>query len=318
VVIVRAARLVPVLIAAAGCGVEFTPRSVVEDTRVLAIVATPLELGPADSVTLTAWRAGPHHEDPAADLIADDHWSFCPFSIGATAGYACAVPECEEHVTLTQPALARGYGPSNPLTASPGDLARQCVERLAAAGTLPPGVPTDPAQWPSKVEVLFRYRVTAEGSREREAVQRIAVYPAGAPTGADANVAPVIASVAIGAPTDVVWENGASTPLVPVLRSGESLDVRVLLTPESAQRYAQGDRTLTEQLVVSFYSSAGRFDYDWANGPDASVKLKGEDLAASTVDAQVWVVARDLRGGEAVAGPIALSVAPAPPPAPLP
>ena len=48
----RPVRLVPLLLAAAGCGVEFTPRSVVEDTRVLAIVATPLELGPAQELKI--------------------------------------------------------------------------------------------------------------------------------------------------------------------------------------------------------------------------------------------------------------------------
>lgn len=304
----RPVRLVPLLLAAAGCGVEFTPRSVVEDTRVLAITATPLELGPADSVTLTAWRVG-----PPGGAIASESWSFCPFSIGATAGYACAVPECEAQVTLAQPALATTYGPSNALTASPGALAQQCLALLSGSGALPPDVP---AALPEKVEVLFRYRVTAAGSREREAVQRIPVHLAGAP--ADPNVAPGIATVAIGGPGQVVWENGTSTALVPVLRSGETLDVDVLLTEGSAQTYVEGGRTLTEQLVVSFYTTAGRFDYDWANGPDASVKLKGEELAAGTVDAQVWVVARDLRGGEAVAGPIALSVVPQPPPAPFP
>ncbi len=317
----RALRLVPLLLAVAGCGVEFTPRSVVEDTRVLAIVTTPLEVGAADgdTVTLEAWRAG-----PSGGTIAAESWSFCPFSIGATAGYACAVPACEERVTLTQPAPAAAYGPSNPLTASPGQLARQCLALLSASGGLPPGVPTQPSEWPSKIEVLFRYRVTAAGSRERVAVQRIPVYlaglAAGLPPGQAPNTAPGIASVAIGGPTNVVWENDAATAHVPpVLRSGETLDVRVLLADNSAQSYVEGDRRLTEQLVVSFYTTAGRFDYDWANGPDASVKLKGEDLAAGTVDATVWVVARDLRGGETVAGPIALSVvADAAPPGPFP
>ncbi len=305
----RALRLVPLLLAAAaGCGVEFTPRSVVVDTRVLAIVATPLEVGPYDSVTLTAWRVGPPHVDRTAERIASERWSFCPFSVGSTAGYACAVPECEELVTVTQPDLAIGYGPSNALTASPGDLARQCVARLAASGTLPPGVPADPAQWPSKVEVLFRYHVTAAGSREREAVQRIPLYPAGAPTGADANKAPVIVTVRIG---DTTWRvdpnTGAATTTDPgpTLPSRGTLDVLVSVT--GAQKYSEGGRELVEQLVVSFYTTAGRFDYDWANGPDASVKLKNED-AGDAPWADVWVVARDLRGGEAVQGPFQVTI----------
>ncbi len=62
--------------------------------------------------------------------------------------------------------------------------------------------------------------------------------------------------------------------------------------------------------MVSFYTTAGRFDYDWANGPDAIVTLKPEELAAGTTEAAVWVVARDLRGGQTVGGPFRVVVAP--------
>ncbi len=293
----RAVRLFPVLLVA-GCGVQYTPRSVVENTRVLAIVATPLEVGPNDSVTLTAYPFG-----PADRQVVAESWSFCPFSAGSTVGYECAVPQCE--LELSRSSTARPYGASAPLTATPGALAQQCVALLSGSGSLPPGVP---AELPEQIEVLFKYRVTGSDGVSREAVQRVPLYPAGAP--ADPNVAPGIGSVSIGGPANVVWESGATTGLTPALRSGETLDVEVLLTDGSAQTYVEGGRTLTEQLVVSFYTTAGRFDYDWANGPDATVKLKGEDLVAGTASADVWVVARDLRGGETVAGPIPLSVLP--------
>jgi hypothetical protein len=308
VVIVRALRLVPLLLAAAGCGVEFTPRSVVDDTRVLAITAppgAPLDLGWDDSVTLTAWRIGPPRVDPAAERIESERWSFCPFSVGSTAGYACAVPECEEddQVPLTQPALQPEYGASNPLTASLRALRERCLAVLAASGTLPPGVPTDPSQLPEKVEVLFRYRVTAAGSREREAVQRIPVYLSGAPQ--TRNLAPVIDRVEING---IAVRSGTSAGPVAELRPRTDLPVRVVLTEQSAQTYVEGGRELTEQLVVSFYTTAGRFDYDWANGPDASVNLRPQDLPPEATEARVWVVARDLRGGEAVDGPFLVAI----------
>lgn len=290
----RAAPLVLVVALAAGCGADFTPRSVVADLRVLAISATPLEVGPSDSVTLTAYRLPP--PGPAGAVV--DDWTFCPFSIGSSAGYACAVPACETALAPSGPA-SPPYE-SAPVTFTPGALALQCLSQLSGAGTLPPGVP---GQLPEVVDTIVRYVATGSDGSRREAVQRLPLYPAGAP--ADANQPPAFASVSIGG-VQVDPYVGPD----PTLAAGATLDVRALLTPESAQTYVEGGRTLTEQLVVSFYTTAGRFDYDWANGPDASVKLKGEDLVAGTTGANVWVVARDLRGGEAVKGPYHVNVAP--------
>lgn len=291
----RALRLTPFLLAAAACGPSFPPRSVVFDTRVLAIVAEPLEAGMAQPVTLTAFRAG-----PLGGRIESERWSFCPFSIGSSAGYACAVPECELGIPLPQPALREAYGPSSPLTATPGELARQCLALLSGSGAIPPDVPTDPASFPDTVEVLFRYTATATGGPEREAVQRIPLWTKSDPPAA--NRAPVISSVSIGGLA--MLPHGGTDPRLEAV----PLDVQVQLTPESAEKYVEGDRELVEQLVVSFYSTAGRFDYDRANGPAASVQLKPEEIAPGTTAAQVWAVARDLRGGQAVVGPFQLTV----------
>ncbi len=288
----RAALLALLLALSAGCGATFTPRSSVADLRVLAVRASPLEVGPSDPVTVDAVRL-----PPPGGTIADERWTFCPFSVGSTAGYACAVPACE--TPLTPSGTASPYA-SAPVTFTPGALALQCLSQLSGSGALPPAVP---GQLPEVVDTIVRYVVTGSDGSRREAVQRLPLYPAGAP--ADANRAPSLASVSIG---------GAQVdPYVgpdPTLARGGTLDVAVLLTPDSAQTYVEGGRTLTEQLVVSFYSTAGRFDYDWANGPDATVKLKGEDLVVGTAEAQVWVVARDLRGGETVGGPYRVVVAP--------
>jgi len=289
---VRALRLVLLLALAAGCAKELTPRSVLFDLRVLAIRATPLEVGPTDAVTLDAVRLPP----PGATIV-EEHWTFCPFSVGSSAAYACAVPACETELV---PTGTPSDHVSAPVTASPGALALACVTLLSGSGALPPDVPR---QLPEKIDTIFRYVVRASDGSAREAVQRLPLYPGGAP--ADRNVPPVIASVELG--------GSQVDPYVgpdPTLAPGVELDVVVTLTPESAQTYVEGGRTLTEQLVVSFYTTAGRFDYDWANGPVASVKLKGDSLVAGTTEAQVWVVARDLRGGEAVGGPYRVAVAP--------
>jgi hypothetical protein len=149
--------------------------------------------------------------------------------------------------------------------------------------------------------------VRASDGSSRETVQRLPLHPAGAP--ADRNLPPEIVSVEIGGrPVEPAGTPGGGAD--PVLAPGGALDVRVLLTPESAQPYVEGGRDLVESLVVSFYATAGRFDFDWANGPDALVTLKHEEIPPGTADAEVWVVARDLRGGQAVDGPFRVAIAP--------
>jgi len=281
--------LAPLVLLAAACGAEFTPRSVLTDLRVLAIVADRLEAGPGESVTLHAVRV-----PPPGETIGTERWTFCPFSIGASAGYACAVPACE--TTLSPVSPASGYE-SPTVTAVPSLLAQACLDLVA------PGLPVE---LPEKVEVLFRYVVEASNGTRAEAVQRLPLHRDPVPAGQERNLAPVILSVEIG--EERVWPLPPAR--IPVLLPGGSLDVRVLLTPESAQPYEEGGRDLTESLVVSFYSTAGRFDFDRANGPDALVKLGHEEIAEGTSTADVWVVARDLRGGQTVVGPLSIAVVP--------
>jgi hypothetical protein len=66
-----------------------------------------------------------------------------------------------------------------------------------------------------------------------------------------------------------------------------------------------------ESIVVSFYASAGRFEDDRGEGPVASSLLRAEELLPPPADAEseVWVVARDLRGGQAVRGPLRVPIA---------
>jgi len=274
------------LLVTASCGADFAPRSVLQDLRVLAILAAPLEVGPGESVTLRAVTV-----PPPGGSLAKQRWTFCPFSIGASAGYACAAPQCEIELA---PAA------DGSVTASPTVLAQQCLAALQAGGGLPTGIP---AQLPAKVELIFKYVVSGSDGSSREAVQRVPFYTAGPP--AVRNQPPVIQRVEIGG--QPVAENGVGPALAP----GAQVEVLARLAPASAESYVEEDgRPLVETLVVSFYTTAGRFDFDRASGPDAGVVLKHEKIDAGTLEARLWVVARDLRGGQAVAGPFRVPLGP--------
>jgi hypothetical protein len=290
----RTALLVLAALAAglAGCGNDFNPRSFLDGTRVLALVAIPppgeaaprLEVGPGEVVAFQAHTFG-------VDAKLGT-WSFCPFTLGSSAGFACAVPGCETPLG--------GGAPSDIASAAPYDLALACVAALSAGGATPPaGVPTP---LPRRVDTLLRYRVTGPDGLAREAVQVVPLYPAGAP--ATRNLAPVVTSVSIGGA--VVSQGQVPPPLA----ASHDLVVQALLDPSSAQSYTADDGTAaTETLVVSFYTTAGRFDFDRASGLDGSVKLKAEKLSGET-EAQVYAVARDLRGGETVVGPFTVPIQP--------
>ncbi len=277
----RARNLAPLLLlAAAGCASDFDPRSYLADLRVLALVADQPEIGFAESTTVTA-RTWP------VDRAATGTWSFCPYSLGSSVGYDCIVPACEQPLP-----------PGASATVAPQALTlafAQCVQALGGGAGLPPGVPGAP---PERIETVVRYTVTdAAGAVTREAVLRLPVTYPDPPASPNHN--PAILQVEIGG--QVAQPSAAEPPpgaSLPRLVAGGKLPVRVLLSePETTPAGP------AEGSIISFYADAGRFDYDRAIGPDGSAQLEGEELAGAPSRAQVWVVARDLRGGQAVQGP---------------
>ncbi len=302
-------------LAAAGCGKTFTPASVIADRRVLALVAEPPELDgtvAGASTTVRAVEAQPLDEPalPAGTTLAR-RWTFCPFSAGAATAYACAVPACE--VELTPDA-------SGAVTVTPLAELQACRALLGAA--LPPDLAG--ATLPARLEVLVRYRLVevtaaAPAPREvplREAVQRIPLWTQ---PHAGLNLNPAFAG---GAPVTV--DGAAASPCDPAapgpcapagtLTAAAPLVVSAAVDPSTIQTYAVGDRTVDETFALSFFTTAGRFDFDHGQAtrarPAAAVQLKHEEVPAGTTDALLWVVLRDLRGGEAVAGPYRILVAP--------
>jgi hypothetical protein len=279
----------------AGCAENFTPGSVVEDLRVLAIVADPPEVwlpatlpptpsGPFQLVALQAVAVAPPSAPGGTPRSpSTETWTFCPFSTGATTGYACALPACETALT---PVDGR-------VTVDPIALGLACI---GGPGGSIPGAPPG-SGLPDQIEVLVRYVATLDGLT-REAVQRITVHTTTLPPGLAANANPIISAFAVG--TDC----SGSSPGCAV----GSVRLDVSMDPGSFQTYPGGlDRTLQETVDVSFFTTAGRFQYQkgltTAAAPSTYTVLDATELNGAR-QALVWAVARDQRGGEAVAGPL--------------
>jgi hypothetical protein len=264
----------------AGCSSDFSPQSDLLGLRVLALVASPLELAPGEPVTVQ-----PHEYVPAGATVASRRWTFCPLSAGSVAAYACAVPQCEVELA---PAA------DGSVTANPTQLIQQCLG--AASGAVPPGIP-------DQVLTVFRYRVATADGFAREAVLQIPQWTRQAPP--DPNLPPVITGVEIGG---VPARVGVPTPPLPV---NGILPVRLLIDPASVQTYVDAaGLTQSETMTGYFYSTAGRFANGLSTGVDTSVDLEGGNLPPGLTSLEVFVVALDLRGGQAVAGPFTVPIGP--------
>jgi hypothetical protein len=154
------------------------------------------------------------------------------------------------------------------------------------------------------IQTVFRYQVATADAR-REAVLQIPVHPGGAP--ADPNLAPVIDEVRVGG--EVVFPAAVPPVAPPPLPAGGSLAVRVVVDPASAQPYLDAAGVeRSETITVSFFTTAGRFADDRITGLDTTDTLEGSDLLSTDVSADVYVVVRDLRGGQALAGPFTVGI----------
>lgn len=269
------------------CGTDFDPPSYLDNLRVLALEASPLEVGPGEQVTLR-----PVLFVPEGRTLVEQRWRFCPISLGPRGAYACVDPRCE--VALTPDA-------SGAVSADPVALAGLCVQALGGPG---PGTPAGaPAEVPEQVETIFTFTATTDDGQVREAVERVPVWTRAAPPAR--NRPPAFARVEIEGLE--VTAGGAPTVTA---RPEQKLQVRVLIDPASLDLYVDASgATQTEDPVVSFYATAGRFEGDRTNGVDSTLKWTAEKLEAGQVEARIFLVARDLRGGQSVAGPYRIAIA---------
>lgn len=264
----------------AGCTNDFAPQSDLLGLRVLALVADPLELAPGQPVTIQPWN----HVPPGSTVV-EQRWTFCPLSAGAVAAYACAVPQCEVDVPAS---------PDGSVTANPTAILLQCLG--IGGGVLPPSVP-------DQILTVFRYRIGTDDPDSREAVLQIPQWTRSAPP--DPNLPPVILGVEIGGQPAQV---GVPTPPLPV---DGLLPVRLVIDPLSVQTFVNAAGvTQTETMTGYFYTTAGTFAEGITTGTDTTTDLEGTGLLPGQTSAEIWVVALDLRGGQAVVGPFTVPLGP--------
>jgi hypothetical protein len=280
-----AASLLAASLLTAGCTNDFSPQSDLLRLRVLALVADPLEVAPGQTVTIQ-----PRNYVPPGSVVGEQKWTFCPISAGAVAAYACAVPQCE--VTITA-------NPDGSVTTNPTEELRKCQKIIYP--DLPPGVL--PPSVADQLLTVFRYRITTDRDGSRDAVLQIPQWTRRAPT--DPNLPPVILGVEIGGQPARV---GVPTPPLPV---NGLLPVRLLIDPASVQTFVDAAGvTQTETMTGYFYTTAGTFSAGITTGTDTTSNLEGTGLLPGQSTAEVWVVALDLRGGQAVAGPFTVPIGP--------
>ena len=278
-----AVSLTAAMLLLAGCTNDFVPQSSLDGLRVLALIADPLELAPGQAITVR-----PRDYLPPGSSIAEQRWTFCPLSAGAVAAYSCAVPQCE---------VSLAPAPDGSVTANPTQIISQCLGFTGGA---------IPADLPDQILTVFRYRVLSDQGGWRDAVLQIPQWTRRPPP--DPNLPPIIVGVEIGG---VRAQVGVPTPPLPV---NGTLPVRLLIDPLSVQTYVDAAGvTRTETMTGYYYSTAGRFVNGLATGVDTTIDLEGTFLLPGQTSAEVWLVALDLRGGQAVAGPFTVPIGPVSP-----
>ena len=270
-------------LALGACSNDFDPPSYLNGLRVLAVLAEPLEAGPGEQVTMQ-----PVLHVPAGQTVSALAWTYCPLALDATRGFACVAPECE---------VALAADPdTGAVTVEPFAAVEACAATLAAGG-----VGAVPAVLPDRVDVVFRLHVETSAGEARDALERFPLWLAGPPP--ERNQAPIIAAVTadgVDPDADGAW---------PGVAAGAEVAVRVTIDPASLDTFTDVDgSSRAEEAVVSLYATAGRFAADRGIGSDATVAWKAEELLPGETEALVYAVARDLRGGQTVAGPYRIPI----------
>lgn len=275
--------VLPLALLAVGCTDTFTSPTVLDGPRILAMPATPLEPVLGDTVTVSPVVYLP--ADQVANALLEA--SFCPISLGSAAAFACVDPACERPVTVAADGSA---------TFDPGAEAFACAQSLGlSAGG---GGASGAGALPDTVETHLRYRITVPGLVPQEAILRLPLHLV-APT-TEPNRPPVIDRVAVGGTRVLTGERlsgiGATEPVELIVRiDPDSLDAIPVAGDASSTRI--------EEPSLAFFSTAGSFDFAYAFGDAVTMGFHPDPGGAF---AELWIVARDGRGGQAAFGPVFL------------
>lgn len=90
-----------------------------------------------------------------------------------------------------------------------------------------------------------------------------------------------------------------------------TLPVRLLIDPASVQTFIDAAGTSqAETMTGYFYTTGGTFEDGITTGTDTTTNMEGTGFLPGQTSAEVWVVALDLRGGQAVVGPFTVPFGP--------
>jgi len=242
---------------------------------------------------------------PDERSVVLERWTFCPISLGAELGYQCVLEACNVELTSSE------VGGS--VTFSPGAQAIACITALSElqGGSEPEGSVDANEGLPDVVNTVLSYDIVSDEDTTLTTVLEIPLWLGEAPT--ERNVPPALVSVSING--ELLSPSGGVVT-APRL---EDIELSVVVDESSLQPYVDNvGRDRVEEALVSFYATKGRFEVERRIGVDVTntlsfysenqageleLLLPPEGLTDTDTSMTVYVVIRDGRGGQSVAGP---------------
>lgn len=281
-----------------GCADGFQPASLINGMRTIALVADPPWLAPApdQSTRLSALVVGVR-----ADTAVCHGWTACVFATQQDGRLACFDPRLEvplgtaasvtvdgahlsellagaAEVQAERPELA-GFDAAGGDSAAPASLSLTILHGVAERALFGGVCPSD-----------ARTLLQAEcGDPDRCRVSRRSLTVALSP--ADQHSNPSLTAMAVG-------DLGAvEAPVAAIKTTGAGLNLAPQWAADSLETWLDQGVSRTESLLFSWYATAGSFDSErsWDEVPQTSWSRDG----AKSGPVEVWVVARDGRGGVA-------------------
>lgn len=294
------------LVLLSGCGVEFTPETLINSLRVMAIRAEPPEVRPAEATRLEVLYSDPSRIGLPNTII----WVGCepdPLDMNRSA--------CNDASILIKPSLITEYPPG--LTLLGFGPRASYASKADAFGVL---APEDPIRKNGSVAVVMsivvgeEVEVSAMGDELNAVFRRIESKETPA---AIALTRVLVSEKTEGRNQNPVISNltfdGQDLPVGARLQvtAGQKVQLGVSVPESSRERYVEqqpsGPVEKQEVVVGAWYSIGGRFSqerFDVSQSDTTTFTAPGatefpEDPVPERRGGQLWLVVRDNRGAQA-------------------
>lgn len=299
------AHLLSMLVVASSCGVQFSPETLVDSLRILAITSDPPEVAPGGQVNVSVLFGDPTRVGQVSTII----WVGCdpdPLDLNRTACNDASILVKPSLITEYPPGLTLlGFGPKAVYTAKPGvfDILEpeNTIRQNGSIGQV------------MAIVIAEDVKVSAMGDELKAVFQRIENKETPTAIGltrivvsekAQRNLNPTITNLTF---------DGAPLPLGARLqvRPGQEVALGVEVPESSRELYSElqpsGVVEKQETVVGAWYSSNGRFSrerFDVTSTETTTFITPGsakfpEDPVPEKRSGQLWLVVRDNRGAQA-------------------